>query len=206
MFLVLEGIDGAGKGRQRLELFEYLKTLNLQIESMEFPDHQGVLYKNYIKPFLLEEIKLSPEALFVSFGLDQLMFQDKIKASKGSNSSFFLCDGYFTTNIVYNCLVNKSVDIDDALKFADTFKISKPDYNIFIDVLPEVALSRKSKEEGHEKGLDINERDLKKQYKIRDGFLYLAKNKIFGEWIIVDGNGTIEEVKKNILKKLTKII
>ena len=203
MFLVLEGIDGAGKGRQRIELTEYLKTLkDIQVESMEFPDHQGCLYKEYIKPYLLEKIKLSPESLFISFALDQLLLQDKIKLAKGSKKSFFLCDGYFTTNIVYNCLVKNSIDFKEAINFAKAFKINEADYNIYIDVLPEIALKRKSKEEGHNEGLDINERDLEKQRKIRESFQYLAKNNIFGKWIIVDGNGTIEEVKENIIKKL----
>jgi thymidylate kinase len=204
MFLVLEGIDGAGKGRQRLELVKLMEEKGINIDGTEFPDHQGVLYKYLIKPYLLEELKLSPEALFVSFSLDQLLFQQRIRASLGSKTNYFLCDGYFTTNLVYQCLVNDFVKIEIALEFARQFNIVPADHNIFIDVDPKVALERKSQEAGHEKGLDINERDLSKQYKIRQGFLYLAKHNIFGNWSIVDGNGDIASVSKGILSALKK--
>lgn len=203
MFIVIEGIDGAGKGRQRLELVDYMERKGLKdIDGTEFPDHQGVQYKNLIKPYLLSEIKIPKSALFLSFALDQIMFEPRISKAKGSKVNHFICDGYFTTNLVYNCLVDKILPLNKAVKFAADFHIPVPDLCIFIDVEPEIALSRKSKESGHEKGLDINEKDVKKQYKIRKGFLNLIENKIFGKWVIVNGRGSIEEVKKEIIESL----
>lgn len=204
MFIVLEGIDGAGKGRQRMEMTKILKGKGISVDGVEFPDHQGVLYKQLIKPYLMEQIKLNKESLFISFALDQLLFQDRIKDAKGSRKDYFLVDGYFTTNIVYQCLVNKLVDLDIALSFAKDFEIQEADINFFINVDPKVALMRKSKEPGHEQGLDINERDIKKQYEIQKSFLYLAKNKIFGKWEVIDGNGSIKEVSDLLLKAFKK--
>lgn len=203
MFIVIEGIDGAGKGRQRLELIAHMESKGFsKMDGTEFPDHQGVQYKNLIKPYLLSEIVIPKNALFLSFALDQLLFEPRISKAKGSKNNHFICDGYFTTNLVYNCLVDKLLPLDKALKFASDFQIPVPDLNIFIDVEPEIALSRKSKESGHEKGLDINEKDVKKQYKIRKGFLELIERNIFGKWVVVNGRGNIEEVKNEIIKSL----
>lgn len=204
MFIVLEGIDGAGKGRQRLEVTKIFKEKHLLVNSMEFPDHQGFLYKELIKPVLLEKKKASKKALFVSFALDQLLFAEEISQFKNNSAGLFIVDGYFTTNLVYNCLVDDALTLDSALNFAREFKLPEPDLTIFIDVDPEVALNRKKQEAGHEEGLDIHERDLNKQKKIRSAYLKLAHDGVFGKWEVVAGNGSIEEVTKNILNILTK--
>jgi len=204
MFIVLEGIDGAGKGRQRNELVAALGNKVTELYSTDFPDHKGILYKELIKPALLEKVSLNKSAWFLSFVLDQIMFQDKISLAKGSQESFFICDGYYTTTLVYQCLVSKYIKLKTALNFASDFGLQPADINIFIDVDPKVAQERKMKEEGHDEGLDINERNLQKQYLIRDGFLELAKGNIFGHWEIVDGNGPIAQVGADIIKVLIK--
>jgi thymidylate kinase len=204
MFLVIEGIDGAGKGRQRKEITALLTSKVKNLYSVEFPDHQGVLYKELIKPALMEKITLSKESLFISFCLDQLLYQDKVNKAKGSRDTYFLCDGYFTTNLAYNVYVNKMFSAGQALGFAQDFGIAPADLNVFVDVEPRIALERKMQEAGHEEGLDINERDLAKQEQIRTAYLNMAKHNIFGSWEVVDGNGSIEEVTKNIMKVLLK--
>lgn len=204
MFLVLEGIDGAGKGRQRLEITKLLQKKFPQIVSIEFPDHQGVIYKEIIKPALLEKISIPKQAWFPAFALDQILYQDKILKAKEHKSNHFICDGYYTTNIVYNSIVNEYLSLEKSLQFAKDFSINEADLNIFIDVDPEIALSRKKIEPGHEQGLDVNERDMQKQNKLRQAYLRMAKENIFGKWEVVPGNGSIEEVTSMIMKLLNK--
>lgn len=200
MFLVLEGIDGAGKGRQRSEISSLLQPKIQKLTSVEFPDHQGVMYTQLLKPALLEKISIPKQAWFLAFALDQIMCQDEIEKAKANKQEMFICDGYFTTNIVYNAIVSEYLSVSEALNFAKQFKIAEADLNIFIDVDPEVALARKKIEPGHEAGLDIYERDLEKQHKIRTAYLKMAKESIFGKWEIVPGNGTIAEVTESIMK------
>lgn len=92
--------------------------------------------------------------------LDQILYQDAIAKAKNSSNEHFICDGYYTTNIVYNALVNKHLTLSKALAFAKDFQIQEADINIFIDVDPKTALARKKIEPGHNEGLDIYERDL----------------------------------------------
>jgi len=204
MFIVLEGIDGAGKGRQRQELLNRLikENSNAKISSIEFPDHQGFLYKELIKPVLLEKKKASKYSMFLSFALDQSLYQEEIIGSIGSIDKHFICDGYFTTNLVYNCLLNKSFDLKRAIDFADTFGISRPDITIFIDVDPEICLERKKNELGHEMGLDIYERSIEKQKILREAYKKMIDEEIFSKWLKVDGNGSIEEVSNLVYSAL----
>ena len=195
MFIVLEGIDGAGKGQQRNELLLKLgKDKSKKITSVEFPDHFGFLYKELIKPVLLQKINTSKSVLFLAFALDQLLYTEKIRQSLGSKEYYFICDGYFTTNIAYQCLVNNNFKLETVLSFAKNFEIIEPDITVFLDVEPEICLKRKQNESGHPEGLDIYERSLAKQKKLQKIYLNMIKDKIFCPWVLVDGNGIISEV------------
>lgn len=202
MFIVIEGIDGAGKGRQRKQLLDHLESKSLSYDTTDFPDHQGVLYEHIIHPALHSEISLNPEAMFVSFALDQMLWQEPISKHIGVKDSHFVADGYFTTNIAYQCMLLKTVPLGNALDFATKFNLAQPDVVVFLDVDPEIAMQRKADEEGHDEGPDMFEADIAKQKKIRDAFLQLAKDNTFGKWSVVDGNGTIDEVFTNILTAL----
>ena len=204
MFILLEGIDGAGKGHQRNNLVQYLQGKVNNLVTVDFPDHNGALYQHLIHPAIHEEIKMSSESLFLSFALDQSLWQDRIEASLTSKDEYFITDGYFTTAIVYQCIMGEVITIDEALTFARTFGIHQPDFAVYIDVDPEVAMKRKMIEEGHDEGLDIFERDIEKQQKIRAGFKHLVKNNIFGNWVEVDGNESIEDVFAQITDALNK--
>ena len=94
--------------------------------------------------------------------------------------------------------------VKEALKLANTFYVPKPDLVIFIDVDPKIAMGRKMKEEGHDEGLDIFERNISKQEKLRKAFLDLAKNNTWTDWEVVNGNLSIEEVRDSILDILNK--
>lgn len=204
MLIVLEGIDGAGKGKQRLEVVKLLQSKIRKLTTFEFPNHQSPIYKHLIHPALHEEIKLNPASWFLSFALDQILQSDMISDSIKSKSNYCIVDGYFTTTIAYQCIMNKSYTVKQALDFAKQFGIPKPDISIFIDADPVIAQKRKMKEEGHDEGMDIFERSLEKQKKIQSAFLIMAKNSTLSKWLIVDGNGTIEEVTQNIMQTLNK--
>lgn len=204
MFIVLEGIDGAGKGRQREELVRRCTDRRVAVSSVGFPDHDGFLYRELIHPALHDEKTVSKEGMFLTFALDQLLWQDRIRPCVGSSSRHFIADGYFTTNIVYQCIVHGNFTIDEALRFASTFHIAIPDVTIFLDVDPEVAMARKRSEDGHREGLDLYERSDMMQKAIRAGFLSLVRGRIFGEWSVVNGMGSIEQTTANVLHVLNE--
>lgn len=202
MFIVIEAIDGAGKGLQRNQLTSLLDGKVKSLISKDFPDHQGSIYRDLIHPAIHNEINLSNEALFLAFALDQIMWQDRIVKTIGSKDDYFIADGYYTTNLVYQCLMAKNFTLKTGIDFAQKFKIAQPDIIIYLDVDPKIAMQRKMNEEGHDEGLDIYERSLKKQQLIRRGFKKMHDQQIFGNWVEVDGSKSIEEVTKSIIQVL----
>jgi dTMP kinase len=204
MFIVIEGIDGAGKGRQRNELVRLYSDTNSNVGTTDFPDHEGQVYKHIIHPALHEELELSSQAWFLAFVLDQLLWKKRIEDSIGSKTRHFVSDGYFTTTLAYQCKLSKVMTVDEAISFAEKFGIPKPDMIVFLDVDPKVAMQRKLAEEGHEEGLDIFERSIEKQENLRKGFLELAEQNDWTKWAVVDGNHSIQEVTQEIVKVLKK--
>ncbi|MFQ5493258.1 MAG: dTMP kinase [Candidatus Dojkabacteria bacterium] len=198
MFIVLDAIDGAGKGRQRIEIASYLDLLGVKVESVEFPVHNA-FYETVIHPALQGEKKLNKSSWVLSYLLDKTMISDKIRPFVHNKKKFFIADGYFTTTIAYQSYLMEQIELDRLLELGVEFDIPVPDLAIFIDVDPETAMQRKNKEEGHDEGLDMFEKSLSKQRKLRDTYTEMVEQNIYCDWEIVDGNGTVEEVKKQII-------
>ncbi len=202
MFIVLDSIDGAGKGLQRIEVSNYIRTsLNKEVHGEEFPVHNA-FYETVIHPALQQQTKLNKASWVISYLLDKTLEADRINPYVGNPDNLFIADGYFTTTLAYQCFLMEQVSLEKLLEYSSDFEIPKPDLAIFIDADPEVAMKRKEKEEGHDEGLDIFEKDLAKQNKLRNIYENMYKNNVYCKWDKVDGNGTIQEVTNNILQIL----
>ena len=204
MFIVLDAIDGAGKGFQREIIVNLLRTKYLKsVEEEEYPVHNS-FYNTVIHPALQKEVTMNSASWVLSYLLDKTLSADKIKKHIGSSDTHIITDGYFTTTIAYQSYLMKQVSIDKLLQYSIDFDIPKPDFAIYLDVDPIIAYNRKQKEEGHEEGLDIFEGDIKKQKKLRQIFNTMVKENIYCPWEIVDGNGNPDEVTSLILEVLSK--
>lgn len=202
MFIVLDAIDGAGKGHQRLALKKYiLENTKLELASEEFPVHNA-FYETVIHPALQEEVTMNSASWVLSYLLDKTLEADKIVPYVGSSDALYIADGYFTTTIAYQSLLMEQVPLERLLGYSEEFNIPKPDLCIFLDTDPEVAFKRKDIEEGHDEGLDMFEKSIEKQRKLKDIFNKMHDEQIYSKWVKVDGNGTPEEVTSAIIDTL----
>ena len=55
MFIVLEGLDGAGKSTQVKKLKSYLETLGAPLSYIRFPRYDALVYGNLISRFLRDD-------------------------------------------------------------------------------------------------------------------------------------------------------
>jgi dTMP kinase len=205
MFIVLESIDGGGKGKQREEITSLIEETypTFDLKSQGFPLHND-FYNVLTHRALQGEIDMNNESWILAFLLDKTLETDNIWPYVGSNSDLYLADGYFTTTIAYQAHLMGQIDHEKLLSYAKDFRIPKPDLNIFIDVDPEVAMKRKAIEEGHDEGLDMFERSIDKQKRLREIYNLMSSRNEFGEWVKIDGNGSIDEVKSTILEVIKK--
>ena len=204
MFLVLESIDGGGKGFQRIEVSDRLDKMGYKVKGAEFPIHNA-FYETVIHPALQGETKMNTASWVLSYMLDKTLYTDNIAPSVGKDKkNFFIADGYFTTTIAYQSLLMQQVELEKLIEYGIEFDIPRPDLAIYLDVDPEVAIARKNKEEGHDEGPDMFEKSISKQKKLQEIFRKMVKEEIYCDWEQVDGNGKPEEVTSAILEVLKK--
>jgi len=112
-----------------------------------------------------------------------------------------LADRYFTSTLAYQCA--QGFHLEKALKFADLFDFVKPDLIIYLKVPSDIAMKRKKMEKNN---LDLFEKDLEFRKKVSKKYDELASKNIFGKWIVVDAEKSIEEVANEIENEINKII
>jgi len=202
MFIVLESIDGGGKGKQREILGQIYKAkLKDNFKEEGFPVHNS-FYENVIHPALQEETHMNKSSWVLSYLLDKTLYTDNITPFLKSETNLFLADGYFTTTIAYQGMLMNQVSVEKLIEYSKDFEIPKPDLAIYLDVDPEIAMKRKQIEPGHDEGLDMFEKSIEKQKNLRGIFKKMVNNKIYCPWVEINGNNSIEEVTNEILEVL----
>lgn len=194
MFIVIEGIDGAGCETQAKNLAKMLQDSGKKATLIKYPDYERNVGK-LIKEFLYQNKDLTPEQQFllytIQFVMDSRMIEEKRK------NEILIADRYFTTTLCYQTL--EGIDPQMALNYAKNFKIQVPDGVYYLNVDPEIAIKRKG---GEAKEKNRREKDFEFIRKTYAQYENLAKNQVWTKWINIDGNKPIEEVTKDIYNKL----
>ncbi len=194
MFIVIEGIDGAGCETQAKNLAKMLQDAGKTVSLIKYPDYDRNVGK-LIKEFLYQNKDLTAEQQFLLYTL-QFVMDSKMIAEKRERE-IVIADRYFTTTLCYQTL--EGINLKMALDFAKSFKIEVPDAVYYLNVDPETAISRKS---GEDKEKNRREKDFEFIRKTYIQYENLVKNQVWTKWINIDGNKSIEEVTKDIYNKL----
>jgi len=194
-FIVFEGIDGAGTETLSKAFLKYFKKQNKAVERIYYPDYKHPIGK-VIHKYLHKKYDFPVEIQFIFYFAD--FIKDKELINKWlKQGKIVLADRYFASTLAYQGL--RGFSQKDALKLAEIFKLPKPDLMIYLKVSPEISMKRKFKEK---KILDRNEENKAFLRRLTKFYENLAKKKVFGKWVIIDGEGTIQEVFEKIKKIL----
>ena len=195
-FIVIEGIDGCGKGTQTKLLSDFLFQKGHHIILKKYPEYGkpiGDLISNwlYSKDY---DFNVEAQTLlyFADFIKDKEYLENNLKDGK-----IILSDRYFTSTIVYQRIKGMPMSKLDIL--SQTFGLIKPDKVIYLKISPDTSFERKSLQ----KELDRHEGDKNFLNILFDNFEKTAKEY---NWEVVDGEKPIEEVTKDIINILSKII
>lgn len=198
--IVIEGTDGAGCGTQTELLKEKLNAkLSQPVMHIRYPNYNNPVGVA-IHKFLHEELQLSIDMQFFFYSLDMMKDMKEIKKAL-EEGRIVLVDRYFTSTLAYQC--SQGFPIEKALKFADLFDIVKPDLIIYLKVSAEISMERKQKEKPN---LDMFERNLEFRKEVAEKYDELASKNIFGKWVVVDAERSVEDVAKEIENEVKKII
>lgn len=142
MFVVLEGLDGAGKSTQVKKLREYMESVCKTLDYIHFPRYDSPVYGDLITRFLKGEFgsneAVHPQLVALLYAEDRHMAGPEIRKALEDGGSVLL-DRYVYSNIAYQCA--KIDDIDYAERLRDwifnteygSFGLPRPDLNLFLD-------------------------------------------------------------------------
>ena len=191
LFICIEGIDASGKTTQAKLLVKNLNEKGYEAIYTSEPTHgffgqilrRKILYGNERVPAVIEALL---------FALDRLEHVEKEIEPALKEGKIVVSDRYVYSSIAYQGAAGLDLTwIEEINRWA-----IKPDLAIYLDVPAEVVIKRlKEKRSVME--------TLENQRKVREIYLKLVKE---GRLVLVDGNRSVEEIEKEILQKVLKLL
>ena len=202
-FITFEGGDGTGKTTLIERLAKDLESQGYSILKSREPGGSRISeqIRNVILNIENTEMDYMTEALLYAASRRQHL-QEVIKPAI-NNGKIVILDRYVDSSLAYQGYA-RGIGIDKVYAI-NNYAIDGffPDLTIYIDVAPEIGISRIKNNHRDMDRLDLEKIEFHK--KVREG--YLKVSQMFPERIkVVDGNKTIDEiyseVKKIVLSKL----
>lgn len=199
MFIVLEGLDGAGKSTQIAKLKVMFAERGVESEYLHFPRFDAPVYGNLIARFLRGDLgtvdQVNPYLVALLYAGDRADCASTIRGWL-AEGKVVIADRYVYSNVGYQCAKIAGKAEREALRdwiFSteyEQFSIPRPDVSLFLDV-PFSFTERKLTEQrsGDDRdylqgGRDIHEASLELQRSVREVYLDSAESR--DDLIVVD--------------------
>lgn len=185
--IVIEGIDGSGKGTQAQQLTERLTATGRRVQLLSFPRYCETLFGHAIADFLngrfgqLNEVH--PFLASVLYSADR--FESKSMLTDGlQQSDVVVCDRYVPSNLAHQgaklegSARNELLQTIERIEF-DVFALPRPSLVVLLDVPVEIAqrnIAAKKPRSYTEKAADLQEADAEYLQSVRDVYLQLAES------------------------------
>ena len=146
--IVLEGLDGSGKGTQTALLAQALERRGIPLRQVTFPDYQSpssALVKMYLDgEFGSDPGDVNAYAASAFYAVDRYASFRRDRKADYHRGSVILCDRYATSNLVYQMGKLPRREWDSYLSWVEDFEygklgIPRPDLVLFLDMPVEVS-------------------------------------------------------------------
>ncbi|HYA56413.1 MAG TPA: dTMP kinase [Nitrososphaerales archaeon] len=189
IFIVVEGIDAAGKRTQTSILRAWFNSKGLTTHTLSFPAYETIIGKE-IRKFLDGSANYPQQVRAMLYAANRWEKKAELEAIL-SKTDVTIVDRYSGSNLAYG--VSNGLELEWLLNLEDG--LPKPDLVLLLDASPTKLVPRR----GDRK--DSYERNIGLQEKARDAYLGLAKR--FG-WRIVNADGGIEETSGGIISAVSQ--
>ncbi len=193
-FIVIDGIDGSGKGTQTKLLIKALRRDKQKVKIINFPAYSSNFFGKFIGHCLAEQyfnfVQTHPKIASVLYAADR--FESKNKIEKWLKQGFIvIADRYVSANQIHqggkiNNLKKRAAFIEWLHEMEyNVFKIPKPHAVFYLNVPLVIALKlikQRSKNTGSKK--DVHEKDINFLKNSQQSALWLAKNQ--KNWITIN--------------------
>ena len=197
MLLVIEGIDGAGKGTQTNLLKKQAMAMGLKVGCISFPRYGETLFSATIADYLNGKFGSIDE---VPAEFSSLLFAGDRFESRGplsdaiEKNDIVLLDRYVSSNIAYHAARIPIKERDNFINWLSSieyelYSLPKPDLTIFYDVPAKLAVKmvlKKGSRSYTKSKADIHESREDYMKICRQIFLELQAQNFGGKWIRID--------------------
>lgn len=198
-FIVMEGVEGAGKSRQCALLVEALGSRGVSAVLTREPG--GAPLAEKLRALLLDP-EYSPDAyaelyMYSAARRDHL---NKVIFPALEKGTTVICDRFIYSTLAYQGY-GRGLDIDFIRKVNEmTIQPLKVDLAMFLDVPPEVGFKRKG---GADKTDRLEREDMAFFGRVYDGFKAMCDG---GELVKIDASGEKAQTASNIMQAVCKIL
>jgi dTMP kinase len=187
MFIVFEGIDGAGGETQSKLLAKQHKDAKL----LSYPDYSGPI-GSVIDEYLRKKHEFSGELQLLLYFADFLKDKETINTWQEHHNTI-ISDRYFTSALAYQCA--QGVPLYKALVLQELFVLPIPDIVFLLDISAQTSIKRKQQEKGT---LDRFEEDVDFLQKLSAFYRQLAEQQVLTKWVVINGEQPIQQVSHEI--------
>lgn len=198
MFITFEGIDFCGKSTQVELLRKYLIDRKKIVELIREPG--GTKISEMVRSILLDKIhgNMCNETEFLLFSSSRAqLVREKIRPylMKGY---YVISDRFHDSSTAYQGF-GRGLSIDAIMNIHNlAIGETVPDITFFIDISVEEAENRKRQKLHHELDrIEVSEKAFFE--KVRNGYLYLSKDKRFRR---IDGTKSVQDIHNQIVKEI----
>lgn len=190
MFIVLEGLDGAGKSTQIAKLRELFHSRGIESEYLHFPRFDAPVYGELIARFLRGDLgtvdAVNPYLVALLYAGDRADAAATIRRWIGEGK-VVIVDRYVYSNIGYQCAKIAYTEERTRLREwilkteFEEFAIPRPDLSLFLDVPFEFTAKKLTEtREGDDRAYlngskDIHEASLDLQRRVREVYIDAAQ-------------------------------
>lgn len=217
MFIVIDGIDGSGKGTQVEILRKYFEELGKKVKILDYPRY-GHTSSFMVQKYLNGEYgkTLSPKSASIFYAIDRYDSSFDVKKDL-ENYDYIISNRYVSANMIHQ--TGKIENDAEAKEFLDwlydleynIFWIPKPDKVIFLNVTPEVSQKLVLKKAEREylkdgKKMDLHEEDINHLQNAWEKAMKVVE--MYDDWVKIDciENGEILPIDAITQKILAEII
>lgn len=197
MFICFEGIDGAGKSTQVIQLARALERSGVPVEVVADPGTTRI--GEAIRSILLENnepISSAAQMLLFSAARAELAAYIRQRINSGR---VVICDRWLLSTLVYQGVLN-GISTEDILS---VFRISAdlyPDICFLLDISPSAAKTRMGKPRDR-----YERRSLQERKKMRAAYLALTKKNYARLTYVVDAEAPIETTARRVFKVVSAV-
>ena len=186
----IEGVDAVGKRTQSSLITSWLRSKNINSNSISFPDYKTPI-GNEISYYLAGSRDYSPQVGHMLYAINRWEKKNEVE-NLLVDSDVLIVNRYSASNYAYGTA--KGLNLEWLMNLEEG--LPRPDLVLVLDALPETLISRREPKDKYEKNLDL-------QKKVRETYLELSRR--LG-WRVVNAEQGISATNQLLVTELSKFL